>query len=94
MGSKLDEIIDNDPQVDILTEIAAKEAGEEEIIIPVVTAAGGITVRITGRNQDLCTEGRGRAAHRKFSLLVNAWLFAWTRFTSREWIADLKVDSF
>lgn len=57
VGSKLDELIEEDPQLENLTEIAAKEAGEKEFIIPEVTTAGGFNVRKRGP--------RSRPLHRR-----------------------------
>ena len=76
-----------------MTDIAAKEAGEEVLIILEVTLAGGIKVRKAAAIKTSAPKDAGEL-RAKYSLLVHAWLFARTRFTSREWIADLKVDFF
>ena len=93
VGSKLDEPIENDPMVENKTETAAKEDGEEELIIPEFKAVGGIQVRKGAAIQTFAPKD-GEELRTKYSLLVYAWLFARNHFTSREWIADLKVDSF
>jgi hypothetical protein len=93
VGSKLDELIENDPQVEKLTEVSHKEDGEEELIVPEVTAAGGIKVRKGAAIKSKAPRD-GAELRTKYSLIVNAWLFARTRFTSREWLATLKTDSY
>ena len=93
VGLKLDELAENDPQIELLNEVSEKGDGEEDILIPELTGSNQLKVRkgVAPKGKDPKDPEELRV---KYELICNAWLFAKTRYGSRDWLRGLQRGSF
>ena len=93
VGLKLDELSENDPQIEQLFEVSEKGDGEEEILIPELTLNNQLKVRkgVAPKGKEPKDPEELRV---KYELICNAWLFAKTRYGSREWLRFLTRGSY
>ena len=93
VGSKLEQLIENEPIVEKLEEVTSREDGEDDVITPEITPSGQIRIR-KGAAKKTAPPKDGEGLRAKYQLICNAWLFARTRYSNRHWIMSATKSTF
>jgi hypothetical protein len=92
LGTKLDEVEENDPKAESLKEVASKEDIEQDVLTADLTNSGIISVR--KGIKDLKMPANSEELRSKLRLLSNAWLMAKAKHLNRPWLAGLTPADF
>ena len=88
LGTKLEEVVDAEPQVERLEEVTCKEDGEDEFLVPEITKEGAFRVK-KGVSKKISAPNDTADLRRRWRLINHAWLFVKTRHGNRAWLADM-----
>ena len=85
VGSKLEELVDNEAVAEKLEEVTSREDGEDDVLLSDVGSNGLLRVR-KGVAKKTALPRDGEELREKYTLINNVWLFARTRYANREWL--------
>ena len=94
LGLKTEDIEDDEPKAEKLTEVHSKEDGEEQYLKADVDLAGGGTIKIKKGVQHGVMPTNGEELRQKLRVMCNMWLFLRTKHSNRKWLRDLTKDDF
>jgi hypothetical protein len=94
LGLKMEDIEDDEPKAEKLTEVHSKEDGEEQYLKADLDFAGGGTIKIKKGAQHGVMPTNGEELRQKLRVMCNMWLFLRTKHTNRKWLRDLTKDDF
>ena len=92
LGTKIEELVENEPLVEDLTEVTNKEDGEEDLWIPDLTKEGVLKMK-KGQCRKSPTPNNSEEYRKRLKVLNNGWLFARTRHM-RSWVEDLQENTY
>jgi hypothetical protein len=91
LGKKLEELMENQPEVERLIDITSKEDGDEEILQPQVGKDGRIFVK-KGAKKEILAPRDAEELRLRYRVLTNAWVFAASKHPNRTWLIDFDAE--
>ena len=88
LGTKIEEVIDNDPKVELLTEVACKQEHESDTWTPVFGEDGRVRTR-KGTLIKVPAPRDGDELRIKHRLICNAWMMSHLNHQNRPWLAQV-----
>ena len=92
LGTKQEEIEENEPRAESLKEVASREDAEVEFLTADIGSDGQIKVR--RGHKDGKMPANAEELRLRHKIVGHAWLFLRTKHTNRGWLADLDDRSF
>ena len=94
LGTKSEDIDDDEPKAERLSEVHSKEDGEEQLLSADVDIKLGGVIKIKKGCKDGTMPATSEELRAKLKLVANCWLFLKTKHTTRRWLRDLKPEHF
>jgi hypothetical protein len=91
LGKKLEELMENQPEVERLVDITSKEDGDEDVLLPQLGKDGRIFVK-KGAKKEVKVPKDPEELRLRYRLLTNAWMFAQSRHPNRNWLIDFDSE--
>ena len=88
LGTKIEEVIENDPKPELLTEVACKQDHESELWTPVFGEDGRVKTR-KGSLTKVPPPRDGDELRLRHRLIANAWIMVHLNHTNRPWLAKV-----
>jgi hypothetical protein len=88
VGSKLEQLEENEPEAEPLEEVHWNEAGEDFMPLLVVSGAGQVQVR-KGVAKRVPKPKDGEELRARYQLIATAWMFARVKHPNRPWLAGM-----
>ena len=93
LGTKLEEIQDGEPQVELLEEVTNVQDGEDDLLISELTKEGQLKIR-KGQARKVPKPRNSEELRTRHRLINHAWLFARCRHMGRVWLQDLDIATY
>jgi hypothetical protein len=93
LGKKLEELQNNEPEIERLTEVTSREEGEEDTLVTEVGKDGRLSIK-KGSKKEVKPPADAEELRTRYRLLANAWLFAEARHPNRTWLADFNANTY
>ena len=92
IGTKLEQVENNEPRVEDLRDVASLDDGESEFLTGLVETSGAVKVRKGSNSIAPPKDAEAlRLRHRRIGL---AWMFVSTKHKNRPWLADITVEDY
>ena len=88
LGTKIEEVVENDPKPELLTEVACKQDHESELWTPVFGEDGRVRTR-KGSLTKVPAPKDGDELRLRHRLIANAWIMVHLNHTNRPWLANV-----
>ena len=92
IGSKNEKLVENEPKAERLTEVAGKDAAEEELIVSEIIN-NQVRVR-KGAASKVPAPTDGEGLRHRYKLLANAWVLARFRYSNRAWLKNVTPSTY
>ena len=93
LGTKLEQIQNNDPQVEEMTLIGCRQPGDEELFSCEIEKDGRFRVKKGAMSTNDPPETNEQLRD-KYRILSNCWLYAKLRHPGRDWLRDLDATTY
>ena len=95
LGTKLEECLEGDPSLEELTDVANKEDGEEDLLVPDIQARADGTLKVRkGQAKKMQLPQNSEHLRARYKVINHAWLFVKMRHRTKAWLDHLAVGSF
>ena len=88
LGTKIEEVVENEPRVELLIEVACRQDHESDIWTPVFGEDGRVKTR-KGSLVRVPPPKDGEELRTRHRLIGNAWIMAHLNHTNRPWLANV-----
>ena len=92
LGSKIEDIEENEPKAEALKEAASKDGGEEDFLLSEAGKDGNVRVRKGAR--DGKAPGNSEELRARLRLVGNCWPFLKTKHANRAWLQDISEKTY
>ena len=93
LGTKLEECAEDEPVLEELSEIANREDGEEEVMIPDLSRDGILKFK-KGQAKKIPIPKNSEQLRQRYRVLNNTWLMMKLRFRAKPWLNDVEPESY
>ena len=93
LGKKLEELQNNEPEVERLTDVTTREEGEEEFVFSELGKDGKLTIK-KGAKKTTTPPADAEDLRTTYRVLTHAWLFANSRHPNRSWMLGFDADTY
>ena len=94
IGVKQEDVDDDEPKAERLSEVASKEDGEEQYLTADIDLSAGGAVKIKKGTRDGRMPTSPEHLRAKLRLVGNVWCFLRTRHTTTRWLKDITPRTF
>ena len=88
LGTKIEEVVENEPKPELLTEVSCKQDHESDIWTPCFNEQGQVRTR-KGSLTKVAPPIDGDDLRRRHRLIGNAWIMAHMNHTNRPWLKNV-----
>jgi hypothetical protein len=92
LGTKIEDIEENEPKAEALKEVASKDDGEEDFLMSEVGKDGHVRVRKGARDGKAPSNSEELRA--RLRLVGHCWLFLRTKHANRSWLMDITEKTY
>jgi hypothetical protein len=93
LGTKLDQVQSNEPEVEHLKDVGSKDDGDEETLTSEVGKDGRLVIR-KGIHKEVPPPKDAEELRTRYRLLGHAWEFAGLKHPGRTWLVDYGVATY
>ena len=88
LGTKIEEVVENEPKPELLTEVSCKQDHESDIWTPVWNESGQVRTK-KGALTKVAPPADGDDLRKRHRLICNAWIMAHMNHTNRPWLKNV-----